>query len=55
MVIFNNVKIDEKLPQKWGNNAEDVKKNVLLKTFLKKYLKILLFYIAKYRKNVYNG
>jgi hypothetical protein len=54
-VKFNNVKSDEKPLFKRLNNAKGNKKVTILKRILKKYLKILLFYIAKYRKIVYNG
>ena len=55
MVIFNNVKNDEKKCDNELNSAKGYK-NVNDKTKnLKKYIKNLHFYIAKYRKNVYNS
>ncbi len=55
MVNFNNVKNDEKFPENLSFNAENDKFKICLRIFLKKYLKISPFYIAKYRKIVYNG
>ena len=54
MVILHNVNSDEKSHKKAPNNAKGNKKVTILIAFLKNCLKNLLFYIAKYRKIVYN-